>query len=503
MCILHICEGMFYMQISIAMIKDRLIQKDCDILIVTGKLDKPLNGLKLFEGKVLANFLNVGYFRDLAPFISEDNELIQYDLQNIVGITQDAYFIIDDQNLPRIFNTLLEAFQYYQSFESSLITAIANGVDIQGLLDIAEPYFDNPAFIANWHGEVFALTKSYKNINFRTFWSHIVDKHRLPFSAIQNLRNSPHYKALTQENTTSIFTFPNKDFTCVIGKLNTTHDYHLYLQVMQYKNTVTETTCILATALLDAIAHITQPKESTSLSELFCEMLDQSSYDTYKLDWALSTLGFESCEKFLLLGFWTDEGTLTSEVLCGELRIRMTRGYCFIWRGLTIMLIRENDLPEIKPELSKIINVLSFVCGVSMPFTCWDNLYVQFIQAEAASRYSKRNKRISFCNDHVWTYITAQLENILKVSKLCHPAVTTLADIDKKKNSKLLKTLYVYLANERSLSLTADKLFIHRNTLTQRLNRIENVVSINLDSVDVREHILLSCRMMKNISNQK
>lgn len=489
------------MHISIAMINDRLVQNNCKILTIDGVLNKPLRGLKLFEEKIMDDFLYVGYLSVLVPFICEDNEIIHDNLQNIVAMTPDAYFIIDDENLPRVFNILLEVFQYYQNFEILLTAAIAKGVDIQGLLDIAEPYFDNPAFIANWHGEVFALTKSYENINFRTFWSHIVDKHRLPLSAIKNLRNSPHHYALTQESTTSIFNFPKKNFTCVIGKLNMTQDYHLYLQVMQYKNIVTETTCILANTLLNALAHITQPKEETSLSELFCEILDQGMYDKYKLDWALSTLGFDVKEKFLLLGFWTNEGSLASEVLCGELKIRMTRGYCFIWQGLTIMFIRENDLFEIKSDIEKIIKGLSFVCGVSMPFSCWEHLHIQFIQAEAASRYSKRNKRISFCNDHVWAYITEQLEDILKVSKLCHPSVNILADIDKKRNSELLKTLYIYLANERSLSLTAEKLYIHRNTLTQRLSKINDLVSIDLDSIEVREHILLSCRLLKYKNN--
>lgn len=486
------------MEITAAMIKDRLILQDCKLLMQTGGSDAPLHGVKLFDGALLPDTLTIGHWSDLQRLVPEEDRVIPKESRQIICILQDAYFIVDDLCLPRIFNMASEAYQYYRSYENELLRAVCDGTDMQGLLDIAEPYFGNPAFIANWHGEVFAFTKGFANADFRSVWNHIVTNLRLPLSAVRNLRNSPHYYAVTHKNTTSIFQFPDKNFTCVIGKLDKAQDYHLYLQVMQYKTPVSDTTCVLATALLNALTFISQPKEATSLSELFCDLLNGASVEEDKLSWALMTLGWEICEKFLLLCFWNSEDALTAEVLCGELKNFMTRGHSFIWSGHTIMLIRESDFAEVKAEIEQVISELSSVCGVSMPFSDWDNLPVQFMQAEAAIRYCKTESRISLCADHIWTYITEQMRRILRVSQLCHPAVIALAENDKKKNSQLLDTLYAYLANERSLSLTADKLFIHRNTLLHRLSRIDDLVQLDLDSTDVREHIMLSCRMLNS-----
>lgn len=486
------------MDISAAMIKDRLLQQGCKILKQAGEADTPLSGVKLFDGDLSPDYLTIGYRSDLQRFLPEMDLPVPEENRKITCILQDMFFIVDDLSLPRIFNMSMGAFQFYRNFESDLMRAVYKGADMQGLLDIAEPYFDNPAFIANWHGEVFAFTKGFADADFRPAWSHIVTKRRLPLSSVQVLRNSPHYYTVTHSNTASIFRFPEKNFTCIIGKLDKARDFHLYLQVMQYKTPVNETTRVLATAMIEALAYSSHSYEATSLSELFCDLLNGTPVEKDKIAWVLAALGWEECEKFLLLSFWNSEGALTAEVLCGELKNFMTRGYSFIWREHPVMLIRESDLAETIAEIRQLISELSFVCGVSMPFSGWDELDVQFIQAEAAIRYCKGANPVSLCADHVWTYLTEQLEQIANVSQLYHPAVIALAEYDQKKGSQLLYTLYAYLANERSLSVTAEKLFVHRNTLLHRLSRIRDVVPLDLDNMDMREHIMLSYRMLES-----
>ncbi len=486
------------MDISVAMVRDRLIQQGCKIAAQAGKSNTPLSGIKLFDGDLLPDYLTIGHWEDLQRFVPETDWLVPVESKKIMCILQNMFFIVDDLSLPKIFNMSLDAFQYYRRFENDLMRAVYKGTDMQGLLDVAEPYFDNPAFIANWHGEVFAFTKGFANADFRSAWSHIVSKRRLPLSSVQVLRNSPHYYAVIHSNTAEIFQFPNKNFTCIIGKLDKARDFHLYLQVMEYKTPINDTTRVLATAMLEALSYSNHSYEATSLSELFCDLLNGTPVDKDKIVWALTSLGWEESEKFLLLSFWNSEGSLTAEVLCGELKNYMTSGYSFIWREHPVILIRESDLPETITGIRQVISQLSFVCGISMPFSGWDKLNVQFMQAEAAIRYCKGTDPVNLCADHVWTYMAEQLEQIVSKSMLCHPAVITLAEYDGKKDSQLLYTLYTYLANERSLSVAAEKLFVHRNTLLHRLSRIRDVVPLDLDNMDVREHIMLSYRMLKS-----
>jgi len=64
-------------------------------------------------------------------------------------------------------------------------------------------------------------------------------------------------------------------------------------------------------------------------------------------------------------------------------------------------------------------------------------------------------------------------------------AVDRLIDYDAKRRTSLLDTLERYLAERRSVIESARELFIHPNTLRQRLGRIEELTGLNLDEDDL------------------
>jgi GAF domain-containing protein len=68
--------------------------------------------------------------------------------------------------------------------------------------------------------------------------------------------------------------------------------------------------------------------------------------------------------------------------------------------------------------------------------------------------------------------------------RLCE-AVERLLDYDARRATQLLATLEQYLADRRVGTATARKLFIHANTLRQRLDRIEKLTGIELAKEDL------------------
>jgi PucR-like helix-turn-helix protein/diguanylate cyclase with GGDEF domain len=68
--------------------------------------------------------------------------------------------------------------------------------------------------------------------------------------------------------------------------------------------------------------------------------------------------------------------------------------------------------------------------------------------------------------------------------RLCE-AVERLLDYDARRETQLLATLEQYLSDRRVGTATARKLFIHANTLRQRLDRIEKLTGIELANEDL------------------
>jgi DNA-binding PucR family transcriptional regulator len=61
-------------------------------------------------------------------------------------------------------------------------------------------------------------------------------------------------------------------------------------------------------------------------------------------------------------------------------------------------------------------------------------------------------------------------------------ALRRLVDYDRRRQAELCRTLEEYLARRGNISATAQALYVHPNTLRQRLRRIEEITGL-----DVRE----------------
>ena len=64
-------------------------------------------------------------------------------------------------------------------------------------------------------------------------------------------------------------------------------------------------------------------------------------------------------------------------------------------------------------------------------------------------------------------------------------AVERLLAYDARRNTQLLDTLERYLQARRSVTTTARELYIHPNTLRQRLDRIEQLTDLELGAEDL------------------
>jgi|GEM_PF-1836815 len=72
--------------------------------------------------------------------------------------------------------------------------------------------------------------------------------------------------------------------------------------------------------------------------------------------------------------------------------------------------------------------------------------------------------------------------------------VTPLEEYDRQHRTALVATLRAFLGNRMSVHETADVLFVHRNTLHKRLHRIEELLDVDLHSMDDVMELYLALR---------
>lgn len=88
--------------------------------------------------------------------------------------------------------------------------------------------------------------------------------------------------------------------------------------------------------------------------------------------------------------------------------------------------------------------------------------------------------------------ILFDINSINKLRNYSEEVLNPLMKINEKSNLNLIETLKCYLINDCNLLKTSDELFIHRNTLIYRLNKIKEVLDNNLENARYKNELLNS-----------
>lgn len=78
--------------------------------------------------------------------------------------------------------------------------------------------------------------------------------------------------------------------------------------------------------------------------------------------------------------------------------------------------------------------------------------------------------------------------------------IISLKNYDKDKNSELLKTLYYYLLEERSLIKASKQMDVHRNSIVYRINKVNELVDIELEDSTSRQNILIALEILERLN---
>lgn len=122
--------------------------------------------------------------------------------------------------------------------------------------------------------------------------------------------------------------------------------------------------------------------------------------------------------------------------------------------------------------------------GISNAFTQIKHFMLHYEQANSALELGLRLAP----GDNICYYLDYQIFDLFSnmkspefLGRFCHPALTLLRQYDHKNNTQFYQTLCSYLDCGCSIKFTSEQLFIHRNSLVYRLNRITDVCQIDLD----------------------
>lgn len=178
---------------------------------------------------------------------------------------------------------------------------------------------------------------------------------------------------------------------------------------------------------------------------------------------------------------------------------------------IIIMPILDNMKEEVKLEIKELKNYISrdipnihMKIGCGRKYSKINELYKSFNQAVFALKYFKTsNKDDYMCfYDELGVYrIFYGVEDKEELKSIYNDILGELINYDLKKNSNLVETLKAYLEEDGNLNKVSNRLFVHRNTLKYRIQKIEKIMNFNLKDANVRFNLFLAFKLKKFIES--
>lgn len=151
-------------------------------------------------------------------------------------------------------------------------------------------------------------------------------------------------------------------------------------------------------------------------------------------------------------------------------------------------------------RIRKLCTELEIFAGISNNFSSLTDLseyYKQALRAIEIGIAETQDPGLFIYSDYYMHHIANIFLQKESGKTYCHPIMEKMLKADKENETELAETLYAYLICERNISAAAEYLYIHRNTMTYRLKKIESMVDIDFDDPKLRQYLILSYEMYK------
>ena len=163
------------------------------------------------------------------------------------------------------------------------------------------------------------------------------------------------------------------------------------------------------------------------------------------------------------------------------------------------MLLREIETAAAAGGLE-----LSLSAGVGMPGIQVDQLSDSYFQARRACKLQavlESREKVQYFSKLGLYHLLFFVQDKKELQRFYKNMLGSLEEYDRVNDTNLTENLYVYLQNNCNSYATAVALFIHRNTLRYRLERINSIIQQDLDDRLVDAEFIVAFMIKKYLSS--
>lgn len=138
--------------------------------------------------------------------------------------------------------------------------------------------------------------------------------------------------------------------------------------------------------------------------------------------------------------------------------------------------------------------LMSGLSGPAGALPEWPAVHQEAVRAMQLGQRLHLNHLVEFNSLGIYQLLS-QIEHVGTVQQFAQEIIGPLAEYDRRHRGSLVETIDAYFNHHANVSQTAESLFIHRNTLLYRLERIQELTGQDINQADMRLALQLALKL--------
>lgn len=253
---------------------------------------------------------------------------------------------------------------------------------------------------------------------------------------------------------------------------------------------------------------------NTEIGAFVSDLIELRLTDPEELEHRLKLIPAMSVEKYyhtLVMSFEERTKAIPWNYVVSQLEQIFPNSCITVYKNDVVIIAkkqRHNSAPQF--DLDKLMEILKLydayiaVGNYSKFLTSLRPIYLQTKDTIRLGRSFRKDKeeRIFYYEEYSVYHTIDMCADVNSYHRgnlvyLCHPGLISIERYDKKYGTNLRDTLYVYLTNDCNTVKASKLMYVHRNTMYYKINKIEELIGQSLEDGMLKERLLFSFHVLE------
>ncbi len=498
-------------------------------LLLNGLRNPFFDGVALFSGQFAQEgtlyICLQGTGRETIPEVEPDRNIGILWLENNIAppVNVPVLWVRDGGDGKRAVNEVMGILAFFRRWGDQVRERMLNGQNLTEIFDLLNEVTPNPWYLCDSSFRIQVIRKDQDTEDMSVIWRYQYRYMHLPIYIVMGIEENGLLEMMNQRRRAFIvekpepfgFTFVSKTIFYAKGILGHFYILGVYTRLSAYEEEIAEFFGNLLAELLRRDSGYL-PTMGRYYDNYLIDLLEGvTPQDPEIIDRVFRKSGWDGEDTYFLAVFsQLDNKSYPKTMMNLGIQILEAQLGCkaFLYHEHLVALINSSKLdnPNELPELQKVQGRIAIAlrdlgggAGISEAFGGYDSfssLNVHYQQACAALQYAAAAQepvRLCAYAQVALADLCSRIRDSGWSEMFIHPAVGILEQYDRENKTELAFTLRQYLLHEENVVRTAKDLFIHRNSLMYRLDKIQQLTGIDLEEPGERMRLLLTFSIKK------